>query len=40
MYLSSIPLVAILLVLAGPAEAQIYRCGNEYTNKITASEES
>ena len=35
MYLSSIPLVAILLVLAGPAEAQIYRCGNEYTNKIT-----
>jgi hypothetical protein len=28
-------LVAILLVLAGPTQAQIYRCGNEYTNKIT-----
>jgi hypothetical protein len=35
MHLSSIPLIAILLVLAGPAQAQIYRCGNEYTNKIT-----
>lgn len=35
MHLSSIPLVAILLVLAGPSQAQIYRCGNEYTNKIT-----
>lgn len=35
MHLSSIPLVAILLVLAGPTQAQIYRCGNEYTNKIT-----
>jgi hypothetical protein len=32
MHLSSIPLVAILLVLAGPTQAQIYRCGNEYTN--------
>lgn len=35
MHLSSIPLVAILLVLAGPTQAEIYRCGNEYTNKIT-----
>ena len=35
MHLSSIPLFAILLVLAGPSQAQIYRCGNEYTNKIT-----
>jgi len=35
MHLSSISLVAILLVLAGPTQAQIYRCGNEYTNKIT-----
>ncbi len=35
MHFSSIPLVAILLVLAGPSQAQIYRCGNEYTNKIT-----
>ena len=35
MHLSSIPLLAILLVLAGPSQAQIYRCGNEYTNKIT-----
>ncbi len=35
MHLSSIPLLAILLVVAGPAQAQIYRCGNEYTNKIT-----
>jgi len=35
MHLSSIPLVAILLVLAFPSQAQIYRCGNEYTNKIT-----
>ena len=38
MHLSLIPLVAILLVLAGPAQAQIYRCGNEYTNKITDSQ--
>ncbi len=35
MHLSSIPLFAIVLVLAGPTQAQIYRCGNEYTNKIT-----
>ncbi len=35
MHLSSIPLVAILLVMAGPTQAEIYRCGNEYTNKIT-----
>lgn len=35
MHFSSIPLIAILLVLAGPSRAEIYRCGNEYTNKIT-----
>lgn len=38
MHLSLIPLVAVLLVLAGPAQAQIYRCGNEYTNKISDSQ--
>ena len=38
MHLSLIPLVAFLLVLAGPAQAQIYRCGNEYTNKISDSQ--
>ncbi len=35
MHLSPISLFAILLVLAGPTQADIYRCGNEYTNKIT-----
>lgn len=33
--LSLIPVIASLLTLAGTAQAQIYRCGNEYTNKIT-----
>lgn len=33
--LSLIPLIASLLALSGFARADIYRCGNEYTNKIS-----
>lgn len=33
--LALIPLIASLLALAGFARAEIYRCGNEYTNKIS-----
>lgn len=32
--LSLISVIASLLAMAGAAQAQIYRCGNEYTNKI------
>lgn len=32
-----IPFVAVLAGTAGLAQAQIYRCGNEYTNKILDS---
>lgn len=33
--LSLVPLIASLLAISGFARAEIYRCGNEYTNKIT-----
>jgi len=36
--LSLIPLIASLLALTGLARAEIYRCGNEYTNKITEAQ--
>ncbi len=32
---SLIPLIASLLAMSGTVHAQIYRCGNEYTNKIS-----
>jgi hypothetical protein len=35
---SLIPLVASLMALTGLAHAEIYRCGNEYTNKITEAQ--
>lgn len=40
MQLPSIPSVFLLLVFAGTAQAQIYRCGNEYTNRITEAQKS
>lgn len=36
--LSMIPLFAFLLAVPGLAQAQIYRCGNEYTNKISEAQ--
>lgn len=36
--LSWIPLIASLLAVSGLARAEIYRCGNEYTNKITEAQ--
>ncbi|MCW5627839.1 MAG: hypothetical protein R3E92_16930 [Burkholderiaceae bacterium] len=33
--LTLIPLIASVLALSGLARADIYRCGNEYTNRIT-----
>ncbi len=38
MFKSLIPLAAVMVVFVGPAQAQIYRCGNEYTNKITEAQ--
>jgi hypothetical protein len=36
--LSLIPLIASLLAMPGLARAEIYRCGNEYTNRITEAQ--
>jgi len=36
--LSVIPLIASLLAMSGAVQAQIYRCGNEYTNKISEAQ--
>jgi hypothetical protein len=36
--LSWIPLIASVLAVSGLARAEIYRCGNEYTNKITEAQ--
>lgn len=36
--LSLIPLIASLLAISSLARAEIYRCGNEYTNRITEAQ--
>lgn len=35
-----LPMVAALLASAGPAQAQIYRCGNEYTNAVSEAQKA
>lgn len=39
-YLSLISLIASVLTSSGLARAEIYRCGNEYTNKVTQAQKS
>ncbi len=37
-FLSLIPLIASLLAASGLVRAEIYRCGNEYTNTVTEAQ--